>query len=114
MKWQTVHEAQPSDLIEADCDYLAGEIEMSDDEIVIKITEQTNVAIALRIMAQCFGRFSVHDDFQPYAQCRVEHLNKMSGLFAAHALRLLVTHRLAVARWMDARLPEPKWVAIVQ
>ena len=87
---------------------------MSDEEIVAKINSQLYVAMALRMMAQCYERFYGVGNFQPYAQGRVEHLNKMAGLFTAHALRLLATHRLAAARWLDARLPEPQWVARLQ
>jgi hypothetical protein len=76
---------------------------MMDAQIVAKIQEQINVAIALRMMAQCFERFSVVGDFHSYAQGRVKHLNKMAGMFTAHAFRLLATHRLAASRWMDTR-----------
>lgn len=87
---------------------------MTDGEIVAKINGQLHVAMALRIMAQCYERFYGVERFSPYAQRRVEHLNKTAGLFTAHALRLLAAHRIAAARWLDARLPEPQWVARLQ
>jgi hypothetical protein len=37
----------------------------------------------------------------------------MAGLFTAHVLRLIATHRLAVARWLDARAGT-KWVEMFE
>jgi hypothetical protein len=81
---------------------------MTDGEIVSKINMQLYVAIALQIMASCTERLD------PLNTIRIEHLHKTAGLFTAHALRLLATHRGAAARWMDARLPEPIWAARLQ
>lgn len=77
---------------------------MSDDEVVQKINSQLSVVIALQIMASCVKRL------EPDNQRRVSHLQAMARLFTVHVLKLLVTHRMVVARWVDARLPEPRWV----
>jgi hypothetical protein len=76
---------------------------MSNDEIVKGINEQVYVAMALRMMALCFERFYGVENFTLYAQQRVAHLNKMAGLFTAHALRLIAAHKTAVEQWMEQR-----------
>lgn len=57
---------------------------MTDDEIARRIAQQCGIILALKIL----GR---HDKAQ---------------LFANHVLRLVYTHRVAVARWMEARKAE--------
>jgi hypothetical protein len=81
---------------------------MTDEEIVLKINVQLYVAVALQIMASCTERLD------PFNMSRVEYLHKTARLFTSHALRLLATNRLAVARWMDTRSPEAQWVARLQ
>jgi heme-degrading monooxygenase HmoA len=86
---------------------------MSDEETVKRIQSQMGVAVALRMMAQTLERFYGTEHCSDYARRRVEHLNNMAGLFTAHVLRLIATHRLAVARWLDARAGT-KWVEMFE
>lgn len=76
---------------------------MNSEQIVAAINSQMTVAIALRMTAQCYERFYGVDNFQSYAQQRVKHLNKMAGLFTAHALKLIAQHKPAVEEWMVKR-----------
>lgn len=81
---------------------------MTYEEIVGKINSQLYVAIALQVMATCTKRFD------PLNQTRIYHLHNTAKLFTNHALKLLAANRLAAARWLDARLPEPKWTSTIQ
>lgn len=76
---------------------------LSDEEIVKRIQSQINVAVALRVMARFCQRFYGVHSFSSYAEQRVRHLNKMAGLFTAHALKLIAVHKEAVTRWMEAQ-----------
>jgi len=75
---------------------------MTDEAIVKAIMSQLTVAIALRVLANATERF-LPESFDPPRRGRIDHLRQRSGLFTAHALRLIAAHRPALERWMASR-----------
>lgn len=74
--------------------------EATDEEIVKKICIQTNLAVGLRIYADQLALRNTDDP-------RIDRLRKAAGMIIVHVLKLVATHRLAVARWMESRKQPP-------
>ena len=77
--------------------------EMTDEEIVSGIQSQLVIAMGCRMAALHCERFYEHAQFGAHAQRKAKHLNKMAGLFTAHAIRLIASHKAAVMQWMETK-----------